>query len=275
MTGIFYFRVSSRYSIRFQHIDQIGKSSVVFSIVTWCLFLFIFLFLFSNLAVFVGIKTFTIWSLIIFSSAISVCNTTPLLSYLQSIRSKSFLSSFLEVEGVISEVLSILICYTFTDLQMRASHRNLFTEFSSYVLRVLGISVGMGIAGGLVVAIIIQLSQLHQKSHQSAYHDQLKCESENEQEEEQYFEDDDGEVMHISPLSSSSPSSSSSSSSGNQNFAILTMFLLLPIASYMMTEGLHASGLIAIRVCGVLLSYYSQYYLNKSTYPSCDDFSLR
>lgn len=45
------------------------------------------------------------------------------------------------------------------------------------------------------------------------------------------------------------------------------LFFLIPIISYMIAEGMHVSSSISIRMCGFIMSCYTQYSLNKETYP--------
>lgn len=45
------------------------------------------------------------------------------------------------------------------------------------------------------------------------------------------------------------------------------LFIIVPIAAYMWAEGIHVSSSIAVRICGVFMSRYTQYNLNASTYP--------
>ena len=47
----------------------------------------------------------------------------------------------------------------------------------------------------------------------------------------------------------------------------VALFFSVPIMAYMLAEGLHVSSSIAIRVCGFMMSSYTQYNLNPDTYP--------
>ena len=50
-------------------------------------------------------------------------------------------------------------------------------------------------------------------------------------------------------------------------FSEVFLFIIVPIAAYMWAEGIHVSSSIAVRICGVFMSRYTQYNLNSSTYP--------
>ena len=58
------------------------------------------------------------------------------------------------------------------------------------------------------------------------------------------------------------------------NILQVTLFFCVPILCYMIAEGLHVSSSIAVRICGFIMSYYTQYNLNKLTYPF-DSFIIR
>lgn len=45
------------------------------------------------------------------------------------------------------------------------------------------------------------------------------------------------------------------------------LFFLIPIISFMIAEGMHVSSSISIRICGFIMSCYTQYNLNNETYP--------
>ena len=45
------------------------------------------------------------------------------------------------------------------------------------------------------------------------------------------------------------------------------LFFLIPIISFMLAEGMHVSSSISIRICGFIMSCYTQYNLNSETYP--------
>ena len=47
----------------------------------------------------------------------------------------------------------------------------------------------------------------------------------------------------------------------------VTLFICVPILAYMWAEGLHVSSSICIRICGILMSRFTQYNLNSVTYP--------
>jgi len=51
------------------------------------------------------------------------------------------------------------------------------------------------------------------------------------------------------------------------NYPVVALFFIIPIISYMIAEGLHVSASITIRICGFILSYYTQYSLSTITYP--------
>ena len=45
------------------------------------------------------------------------------------------------------------------------------------------------------------------------------------------------------------------------------LFFLIPIISFMIAEEMHVSSSISIRICGFIMSCYTQYNLNNETYP--------
>ena len=47
----------------------------------------------------------------------------------------------------------------------------------------------------------------------------------------------------------------------------VSLFVIVPITAYMWAQGLHVSSSIAVRICGVFMSQYTQYNLNEETYP--------
>lgn len=47
----------------------------------------------------------------------------------------------------------------------------------------------------------------------------------------------------------------------------VTLFFCVPILCYMLAEGFHVSSSIAVRICGFIMSCYTQHNLNSETYP--------
>lgn len=45
------------------------------------------------------------------------------------------------------------------------------------------------------------------------------------------------------------------------------VFFCVPIITYMIGEGMHVSSSISMRICGFIMSCYTQYNLNSETYP--------
>ena len=46
----------------------------------------------------------------------------------------------------------------------------------------------------------------------------------------------------------------------------VVLFFCVPILCYMLAEGFHSSSAIAVRICGFIMSYYTQHNLNSKTY---------
>lgn len=57
--------------------------------------------------------------------------------------------------------------------------------------------------------------------------------------------------------------------SGRKGIDILQviLFFCVPILCYMLAEGFHVSSSIAVRICGFIMSCYTQNNLNRETYP--------
>ena len=250
------------YSLNLSHLKLVGKSTIVYSFASWFLFFFLFLFLFSNLSSNWGTHSFSFWSLLIFSSGMSACDVSLTLPYLQTNPCNIRIASFFEVEAVVSELLSILSYQTLTEIQLQPKRYNLLVDGLFQFLYFMLISIGVGVISGLLVVFIMWIDKIQKGEKRGEKRAVLNTpiQDENESEEEsekEYYEDEDGEVFQMSV----------NLSDKNLNFQIISFFFVIPIMAYMVAEGLHASGVTAIHISGIILSYYSKHYLNKSIYP--------
>ena len=253
------------YSINFSHLKLLGKPTIVYAIATWFLFFFLFLFLFSNLSSSWGTHSFSLWSLLVFSSGMSACDASLILPNLKADPCNIRIASFFEVEAVLSELLSILSYRVLTEIQLQPKYHNLFVDGLFQFVYFMLISVGVGVISGLLVAFIMWLERSQKGGERgergekmTVINEQVQDENESEMEsEKEYYEDEDGEVFHMS----------ANLSDKNLNYTIIAFFFLIPIMAYMIAEGLHSSGVIAIHISGIILSCYSKYYLNKPIYP--------
>ena len=131
------------------------------------------------------------------------------------------------------------------------------------LLYLLLISVGVGVISGFLVVFIMWLERIQKEGEEGGNllrfrHENIQNDPESEVEsEKEYYQDEDGEVFQLS----------ANTSDKNLNFKVISIFFLIPIMAYMIAEGFHSSGVIAIYISGIILSYNSMFYLNKPIYP--------
>ena len=173
--------------------------------------MFLFSYLLTILPPFLGLPSFSHWSILAFCTPMMASDSSFSLTLFKSRSCSEQLTTLMEGDAIISEAIAVLIFKAVVEMQFSDPWSTIL-----YCLQFTFFTILLGLFAGFTSSLLLR--SLHRNE------------------------------SHL-------------------NLSEVTLSILVPIMAYMLSDGLHLSSSIVVRICGIYMARYSQFILTTKTYP--------